>query len=109
MEVLSLKKYKVQLSIQAKNDYKSIIRYIKYELLEPIIAEKYAKLIKNELNSLEYQPQKFAIIDYDIIKKYNFRKLIIKNYIAFYRINEDEKIVNVERILYNGTDWKNKL
>ena len=70
MEVLSLKKYKVQLSIQAKNDYKSIIRYIKYELLEPIIAEKYAKLIKNELNSLEYQPQKFAIIDYDIIKKF---------------------------------------
>lgn len=104
-----MKKYKVQLSIQAKNDYKSIIRYIKYELLEPIIAEKYAKLIKNELNSLEYQPQKFAIIDYDIIKKYNFRKLIIKNYIAFYRINEDEKIVNVERILYNGTEWKNKL
>lgn len=104
-----MEKYKVKLSIQAKNDYKSIIRYIKYELLEPIIAEKYSKLIKNELNSLEYQPQKFSIIDYDIIKKYNFRKLIIKNYIAFYRINEDEKIVNVERILYNGTDWKNKL
>ena len=104
-----MEKYKVQLSIQAKNDYKSIIRYIRYELLEPIIAEKYAELIRNELNSLEYQPQKFAVIDYDIIKKYNFRKLIIKNYIAFYRINEDEKIVNVERILYNGTDWKNKL
>ena len=104
-----MEKYKVQLSIQAKNDYKSIIRYIRYELLEPIIAEKYAELIRNELNSLEYQPQKFAIIDYDIIKKYNFRKLIIKNYIAFYRINEDEKIVNVERILYSGTDWKNKL
>ena len=104
-----MEKYKVQLSIQAKNDYKSIIRYIRYELLEPIIAEKYAELIRNELNSLEYQPQKFAIIDYDIVKKYNFRKLIIKNYIAFYRINEDEKIVNVERVLYNGTDWKNKL
>lgn len=104
-----MKKYKVQLSNQAKNDYKGIIRYIKYQLLEPAIAEKYAELIKNELNGLEYQPQKFAVIDYDIIKKYNFRKLIIKNYIAFYRINEDEKIVNVERILYNGTDWKNKL
>ena len=104
-----MEKYKVQLSNKAKDDYKSIIRYIRYELLEPNIAEKYAELIRNELNSLEYQPQKFAIIDYDIIKKYNFRKLIIKNYIAFYRINEDEKIVNVERILYNGTDWKNKL
>ena len=104
-----MKRYKVQLSNQAKNDYKGIIWYIKYQLLEPTIAEKYAKLIRNELNNLAYQPQKFAVIDYDIIKKYNFRKLIIKNYIAFYRINEDEKIVNVERILYNGTDWKNKL
>ena len=69
-----MKRYKVQLSNQAKNDYKGIIRYIKYQLLEPTIAEKYAKLIRNELNNLAYQPQKFAVIDYDIIKKYNFRK-----------------------------------
>jgi plasmid stabilization system protein ParE len=44
-----------------------------------------------------------------MLKKYKIRKLIIKNYIAFYRINEDEKIVNVERILYSAADWKNKL
>ena len=109
MEVLALEEYKVELSIQAKEDYKSIIRYIKYKLLEPNIAERYAELIKNEINILKYNPQKFAIIDYDMIKKYKFRKLIIKNYIAFYRINEDEKTVNVERILYGATDWKNKL
>lgn len=77
--------------------------------MEPNIAERYAELIKNEINTLKYNPQKFAIIDCEMIKKYGFRKLIIKNYIAFYRINEDEKIVNVERILYGATDWKNKL
>lgn len=104
-----MEEYKVELSIQAKEDYKSIIRYIKCKLLEPNIAERYTELIKNEINTLKYNPQKFAIIDYDVIKKYKFRKLIIKNYIAFYRINEDEKIVNVERILYSVTDWKNKL
>ena len=97
------------LSIQTKEDYKNIIRYIKYKLLEPNIAERYAELIKNEINTLKYNPQKFAIIDYDMIKKYKFRKLIINNYIAFYRINEDKKMVNVERILYGATDWKNKL
>ena len=109
IEVLTLEEYKVELSIQAKEDYKSIIRYIKYKLLQPNIAERYAELIKNELNTLKYNPQKFAIIDYDIIKQYKFRKLIIKNYIAFYRINEDKRIVNVERILYGEMDWKNKL
>ena len=108
-EILALKEYKVVLSIQAKEDYKRIISYIKNKLLEPNIAEIYAELIKDEFNILKYNPQKFAIIDYDLLKKYKFRKLIIKNYIAFYRINEDEKIVNVERILYSATDWKNKL
>lgn len=102
-------KYKVQLSIRAKNDFKSIISYIKNELLEPSIAKRYAKLIKEEIKGLEYLPQKFAIIDPKIVKYDNFRKLVIKNYIAFYRINEEEKIVNVERILYGGSDWKNKL
>lgn len=104
-----MEEYKVELSIQAKEDYKNIIRYIKHKLLEPNIAERYAELIKNEINTLKYNPQKFAIIDYDMIKEYKYRKLIIKNYIAFYRINEDEKIVNVERILYGATNWKNKL
>ena len=104
-----MKEYKVELSIQAKEDYKSIIKYIKYKLLESNIAERYAELIKNEINTLKYNPQKFAIINYDIIKQYKFRKLIIKNYIVFYRINEEEKIVNVERILHVTTDWKNKL
>ena len=36
-------------------------------------------------------PQKYAIIDDDIAKKLEIRKLLIKNYIAFYRINEKEK------------------
>lgn len=102
-------KYKVELSIQAKNDYKSIIHYIKYELLELTIAEKYANLIRNELTSLEYQPSKFSIIDHNEIKKYQFRKLVMKNYIAFYRINDKDKIVNVERILYNASNWMDKL
>ena len=104
-----MNKYKVELSIQAKNDYKDIIHYIKYELLEPTIAKKYAELIKNELISLEYQPNRFPVIDNDIIKKYQFRKLVIKNYIVFYRINDIYKVVNVERILYGASNWKNKL
>ena len=62
MEVLTLEEYKVELSIQAKEDYKSIIRYIKYKLLEPNIAERYAELIKNEINTLKYNPQNLLLL-----------------------------------------------
>ena len=102
-------KYEVKLSIKAKNDLKGIIIYIKNELNEPDIASKYTRIIKKEIKNLEYLPKKFAIIDDDSIKDLNIRKLNVKNYIAFYRVNEDKKIVNIERILYDASDWINKL
>jgi addiction module RelE/StbE family toxin len=101
-----MEKYKIELSKDARNDYFDIIRYIKYSLEEPTIADKYAELIEKEIRKLEYTPQRFAIISSDIIKLKNIRKLIIKNYIVFYRINENKKIVNIERILYGPSNWK---
>ena len=65
--------------------------------------------MKKEIESLEYNPQRFAIIDNKKIKDLNVRKLIIKNYIAFYRINDEKKIVNIERILYSKSNWMNKI
>ena len=102
-------KYRVQLSIKAKNDFKKIIMYIKNELQEPEIAKKYFKIINKELGTLEYNPQRFTVIDIKLNKQYEIRKLLIKNYLAFYSINENESIVNIERILYGASNWKDKI
>lgn len=74
-------KYKIELSIKAKEDIKSIVLYIKNSLNEPSIANKYAKTIKEEIKTLEYFPKKFAIIDDDSIKDLEIRKINIKNYL----------------------------
>ena len=102
-------KYKVLLSIKAKEDLKNIVFYIKNNLREPVIASKYVKIIKDEIKLLSYFPQRNEIIDDDIIKDLKIRKLIIRNYIAFYRINEENNIVNIERILYSASDWIKEL
>ena len=102
-------KYEIKLSIKAKDDLKSIVLYIKNNLNEPAIANKYAKIIREEIQTLGYSPQKFAVIDDNSVKDLNLRKLIIKNYIAFYRVNEENKVVNVERILYGASNWINEL
>ena len=102
-------KYELKLSIKAKDDLKSIVLYIKNNLNEPAIANKYAKIIREEIQTLGYSPQKFAVIDDNSVKDLNLRKLIIKNYIAFYRVNEENKVVNVERILYGASNWINEL
>lgn len=102
-------KYDIKLSIEAEKDIQNIIIYIKDKLKEPAIAERYARLMKNEIESLAYNPQRYAIIDNKKIKDLNVRKLIIKNYIAFYRVNEEKNLVNIERILYGASNWMSKL
>ncbi len=102
-------KYNLKLSIEAEKDLQNIIMYIKEELKEPYIAEKYMYLMKREIKTLEYNPRRYAIIDNKKIKDLRIRKLIIKNYIAFYRVNDEKNIVTVERILYGASNWMNEL
>lgn len=101
--------YEIQFSIKAKEDLHEIISYIKDELLESTIALKYAQTIRREVKKLEQLPERFAIIGIDSKKCENIRKLIVKNYVIFYRVFEAEKTVQILRILYGGSDWRNIL
>ena len=68
-----IEKFKVLLSIKAKEDLKDIVFYIKNNLKEPAIACKYAKMIKDEikesLSEISGISQKAEIY---YLKKYSF-------------------------------------
>ena len=104
-----MQKYIIDISRQAERDFTNIIKYIKNELLEPAIATKYSKLIKEKIDSLEYSPERFGIIDNELIKNKEHRKLVIKNYIAFYRIDNEKNIVHIIRVFHGSRDWQNML
>lgn len=102
-------KYEIELSGKAKEDLKKIVIYIKKNLNEPTIARKYAQLINERIRTLKYIPQRYMIIGDNEIKHLNIRRLLIKNYIAFYRIDESKRIVRIERILYGASNWMSNL
>ena len=102
-------RYEVVMSGKAKDDLKYIITYINATLNEPTIAKKYAQLINERIRTLEYIPQRYMIIEDNEIKHLNIRRLLIKNYIAFYRIDESKRIVRIERILYGASNWMSNL
>ncbi len=104
-----MENYKIKFSKEARNDYFDIIRYIKYSLVEPTIANKYSILINEEIEKLAYNPHRFAVVDIKVKNYSKIYKLIIKNYIVFYRISENNKIVNIERILYGASNWTDKI
>ena len=94
---------------KGKRRFKEIVTYIKKNLNEPTIARKYAQLINERIRTLKYIPQRYMIIEDNEIKHLNIRRLLIKNYIAFYRIDESKRIVRIERILYGASNWMSNL
>lgn len=98
-------KYKIEYSKESKKDLIEIKKYIKNDLQEPETAQKLIDKIRKQINELKDNPEIYAIIDEDIIKKLEIRKLIIDNYIVFYRIKN--RSVQIVRIMYGRRDWAN--
>lgn len=104
-----MNKYKIQFSKDARKDLIDIYSYIKYNLQEPNIAKKLVKKIREEVYKLEDNPTIYAIIKDEIIKKREIRKIKVNNYIVFYRLEENNKIVEIVRIMYGRRNWTNIL
>lgn len=98
-----MKKYNIEYSKDARQDLINIKKYIKYNLQEPNIAQKLIMKIKSEVEKLRNNPKIYTIIDDDIIKKLEIRKIIIDNYIVFYRINNES--IQIVRIMYGRRNW----
>lgn len=102
-----MEKYNIEYSKESKEDLVGIKQYIKYNLQEPETAQKLISKIRKEINNLKYNPKINSIIDDDIIKKLEIRKLIVDNYIVFYRIKNNS--IEIVRIMYGRRNWFNLL
>lgn len=103
--IQELKKYIIRYSIEAKDDMINIKKYIKYDLQEPSIANRLIDRIKEKIENLTHDPEIYAIIDDSHLKSLEIRKLIIDNYIVFYRIKDAN--IEIVRILYGRRNWIN--
>ncbi len=102
-----MKKYNIEYSKESKEDLIEIKQYINYNLQEPETANKLISKIRKLIRTLKENPEIYAIIDDDIIRKLEIRKLIVDNYIIFYRIKNDS--IEIVRIMYGRRNWINLL
>ena len=100
-------KYNIVYSKESKQDLIGIKQYIKYNLQEPDIAQKLISKMREEIDNLKYNPEIYSIIDDDLIKRLEIRKMIVNNYIVFYRVKKDN--IEIVRIMYGRRNWINLL
>lgn len=95
-------KYKVKLNPRAFRDLDDIYAYIALEKLSPENAKGQTDRIKEKLKTLNIFPQSHQERMEGRYAGKGYHQLLIDNYVAIYRIDEVNKIVNVVTIQYQG-------
>lgn len=101
--------YKLELLPIAKKDIDDIIYYISNNLENKTAARNLANnFIKGTNSILEFS---YGTSVYKITKELEqeYRSLKVKNFLMFYTINENDKIITIVRVLYHKMDINNIL
>ena len=93
-------KYEVRLMNQALQDLDDIYAYIAGNLLEPGVAAEMVDALESEILSLEYLPYRCSELRTGSFANSGYRKLMVKNYIVIYRVDEANKQVLVVTVRY---------
>ena len=101
-----MENYRIKISDLAQQDIRNTAIYIRDELLEPEFAENVTEAILQGIFTLEVMPARIPLVRDERLANMQIRGFPIKNHIAFFRIDEDEKMVEVVRVLYSRRDWQ---
>ena len=101
--------YKIAYLPLALHDLLSIVKYIKEKLHNPQAAEDLAEEIVAKIENLKDFP--YANRVYLPLKelKQEYRRMVVKNYLIFYWVDEENKTVTVARVIYSRRDYLEEL
>lgn len=97
---IRMQQYTIRISELAEQDLEGAGDYIAYKLLNPIAAENTVRGIRKTINTLRTFPESHEL-DEDIkLAELGVHRIYYKRYKIFYSIDQDNKIVNIVRILH---------
>ena len=97
--------YDIKHTVSSEIDLANILRYIAVDLDSPAAALRMVETIDDAIAGLSTMPQRYPLVEDERLAEMGYRKLVVKNFIAFFSINEGAGIVNIERILHARQDW----
>lgn len=98
-------RYRIHITKTAERDIDDAADYIEYTLMNPIAANHLFDLIEENLSPLSSNPKIHPVVDDPVLCAWGIRFVVVNNYLAFYTIDEPEKVVHVVRFLYCKRDW----
>ncbi len=97
--------YKIVVSKKAAEDIEDIVYYIVSELSNPGAAKAFLDDIEKSYNNIIEKPAIYSLCNDYRLRNDGYRKIVIKNYLILYRINEDGKTVIIVRVVYGFRNY----
>ena len=95
--------YHLHITSVAQRDISQAADYIEFVLKNPKAADNLLEETDQKINALLPFPQEHPIVEDKLLAAWGIRFTQIKNYLAFYVIEENQ--VTVIRFLYAKSDW----
>ena len=97
--------YKLEYLPVARKDMLEIVRYISGELQNPDAAARLAVELVDAAESVLTFPYATPVYQPIRLLKHEYRKLLVQNYLMFYWVDEEKKLVTVARVVYAKRDY----
>ena len=97
--------YKLNVSELAHKDLDKIVSYIAVQLANPSAASDFLDDLDKCYGYLKSNPMMYAKCQDKRLEIEGYRKVIIKNYVLVYKVNEDSKTVSILRFFYGAQDY----
>lgn len=97
--------YSVHITTAAERDVANATDYIDQVLKNPKAADELLEAFLQQVNDLAVFPARYPLARDKILAAWGIRFLRIKNYIAFYLIDDAREMIYVIRLLYGKSNW----
>ena len=96
--------YEIIMTPDAADDLIRLRDYIADTLLAPDTARAYLRMVRTEIKKLTSMPKRSKCLDDEPWHSLGIRKLIVKNFVIYYRVEEFTMRVYILNIIYARRD-----
>ena len=97
--------YTLHITRAAEQDIGDAADYIEVVLKNPDAADRLLDAVTEIVSALAISPEIYPVVDDPVLRSWGIRFITVKNYLAFYTIDDENRTIYIVRFLYNKRDW----
>ena len=98
-------KYEIEFTDDCIEEMEEIYRYISENLNASVSAKRLIQKVKKDTLALEISPRLYAKIEKNDKFERQYRRMIVKNYVILYTIDEQNKKIYISHMYYGRRNY----